>query len=110
MILIDKYWEKVNNLSDVSRIIREYYNPELADELDKMIENIELEKIENSQASDRIEELEGIIEDIKNLIRYYRHDEYRDEIKSIIHEQFLLLCKDKRMRSPFATRIYFSLT
>lgn len=71
MILIDKYWEKVNNLSDVSRIIREYYNPELADELDRMIEDIELEKIENSQASDRIEELEGIIEDIKNLVAYY---------------------------------------
>ena len=50
------------------------------------------------------------IEDIKNLIRYYKHDEYKDEIRSILHEQFLLLCKDGRMRSPFATRMYFSVT
>lgn len=49
------------------------------------------------------------IEDIKNLIRYYKHEEYRDEIRSILHEQFLVLCKDGRMRSPFASRVYFSV-
>lgn len=55
MILIDKYWEKVENLSDVSRIIREYYNSELADELDRMIDDIEYE-ISDLQA--RIDGLE----------------------------------------------------
>ena len=38
MMYIEKHWEMVNNLIDVSRILREYYNRELADELDNLIE------------------------------------------------------------------------
>lgn len=41
MMYIEKHWETVNNLRDVSRVIREYYNEELADELDKFIEEQE---------------------------------------------------------------------
>ena len=41
MMYIEKHWETVNNLRDVSRVIREYYNRELADELDKFIEEQE---------------------------------------------------------------------
>lgn len=43
MMYIEKHWETVDNLRDVSRIIREYYNPELADELDIFIEEQEEE-------------------------------------------------------------------
>ena len=38
MMYIEKHWETINNLRDISRIIREYYNCYLADELDKFIE------------------------------------------------------------------------
>ena len=37
MILINGNWEIVRNLQDVSKIVREYYNDELADELDNLI-------------------------------------------------------------------------
>ncbi len=38
MMYIEKHWETIDNLQDISRVIREYYNRELADELDKFIE------------------------------------------------------------------------
>jgi hypothetical protein len=38
MIYIEGHWETVTSLEDVARIIREYYNRELADEMDKLIE------------------------------------------------------------------------
>lgn len=41
MMCIEGHWETVTSLEDVSRIIREYYNRELADELDKLIEEQE---------------------------------------------------------------------
>ncbi len=37
MILVNDNWEEVRDLQDVSRIIRENYNYDLADELDKLI-------------------------------------------------------------------------
>lgn len=51
MKYIEGHWETVNDLRDISRIIREYYNRELADELDKLIE-----------------EQEAYIDDLKNEI------------------------------------------
>lgn len=46
---IEKHWETVDSLRDVSRVIREYYNRELADELDKFIEiqEEEIKTLEN---------------------------------------------------------------
>lgn len=38
MIRINGHWETVTSLQDVARIIREYYNRELADEMDKLID------------------------------------------------------------------------
>lgn len=38
MMYIEGHWETVTSLEDVARIIREYYNRELADEMDKLIE------------------------------------------------------------------------
>ena len=37
MILINDNWEDVRDLKDISKIIREYYNRDLADEMDEMI-------------------------------------------------------------------------
>lgn len=43
MLLINGYWENVETLDDVSRVIREYYNRELADKLDELIDIQEFE-------------------------------------------------------------------
>lgn len=43
MILINDCWENVETLEDVSRVVREYYNRELADELDELIDARETE-------------------------------------------------------------------
>lgn len=37
MVLINDNWEEVRDLKDISKIIREYFNEDLADEMDKMI-------------------------------------------------------------------------
>ena len=54
LILINDYWESVETLEDVSRVIREYYNRELADELDDLINAKEFE-------------IEELMEEISNL-------------------------------------------
>lgn len=38
MMHIEGHWETVIGLEDVARIIREYYNRELADKMDELIE------------------------------------------------------------------------
>lgn len=91
MILVNDNWEQVNDLQDVSKIIRENYNYDLADELDKLIPeytdeeyedllcdyNMESEKItdleneisnlekENKRLEEKVEELETKIEEIE---------------------------------------------
>ena len=35
---IEGHWETISSLEDVARIIREYYNRELANEMDKLLE------------------------------------------------------------------------
>lgn len=61
MLLIKGHWEMVDDLNDVSQIIREYYNPELADKLDELIGSNEVE-------DSRVAELEEIIEAIRGLV------------------------------------------
>lgn len=51
MMYIEKHWETIEDLRDISRVIREYYNRELADELDELID-----------------EQEAYIDDLKNEI------------------------------------------
>ena len=38
MMYIEGHWETISSLEDVARIIREYYNRELANEMDKLLE------------------------------------------------------------------------
>lgn len=59
MLLINEYWEDAETLRDVSRIIREYYNRELADKLDELIDEQEF------QIETLIEELEQYTIDVK---------------------------------------------
>lgn len=85
MVLINDNWEEVRGLEDVSKIIREYFNEDLADEMDKMIpehtdeEYRDLEwqleekdgditslKDENDTLENRIEILEEKIEKLEN--------------------------------------------
>ena len=58
LFLIDGHWENVGTLKDISRIIREYYNRELADKLDELVDDL----IEAYNY--RIEELEDAINSI----------------------------------------------
>jgi len=48
MMNIEGHWETIDSLRDISRIVREYYNRELADELDRFIEiqEDEIKKLE----------------------------------------------------------------
>lgn len=61
MLLIEDHWELIDSLNDISRVIREYYNPELADKLDELIGSNEVE-------DSRVAELEEIIEAIRDLV------------------------------------------
>ena len=88
MVLINDNWEEVRDLEDVSKIIREYFNEDLADEMDKMIpehtdeEYWDLEwqledkdgditslEDENNTLKNRIEILENKIEEFGRKIR-----------------------------------------
>ena len=40
MMYIEGHWESVDTLDDIIKVIREYYNPELADELELQIERM----------------------------------------------------------------------
>ena len=60
MLYIEGHWETVESLEDVASIIREYYNRELADKLDKFIEEQE----------DYINDLKNDIINLDNLLEY----------------------------------------
>ena len=40
MMYIEGHWESVDTLDDIIKVIREYYNPELADEIESQIESM----------------------------------------------------------------------
>ena len=90
MVLINDNWEDIRNLEDVSKIIREYFGEDLADEMDKMIpkhtdeEYYELEyqlndkddyisslEDENDALENRIEILEEKIEELEEKLDKY---------------------------------------
>lgn len=64
MMYIEGHWETVDTLKDIARVIREYYNYELADAMEELIpdsDNIEadLEELENLR--DIISEIKGLV-------------------------------------------------
>jgi peptidoglycan hydrolase CwlO-like protein len=87
VVLINDNWEEVKDLEDVSKIIREYFNEDLAYEMDKMIpEHIDEEywnlewqleekdgditslEDENDTLKNRIEVLEEKIEELEEKL------------------------------------------
>ena len=68
MIRIEGHWETLDTLQDVSRVIREYYNEELADELDRLIEEQE----------EYIVDLKNEIINLDNLLEYEMNNKGED--------------------------------
>lgn len=73
MIRVEGHWETVNSFRDISKIIREYYNIELADKMDELIDDelhemfvIGKEEIEDKL--ERLEDLEDLIEQIRDIV------------------------------------------
>jgi hypothetical protein len=68
MIRIEGHWETLDTLHDVSRVIREYYNRELADEMDRLIEEQE----------EYIVDLKNEIMNLDNLLEYEMNNKGED--------------------------------
>ena len=64
MMYIEGHWETVNTLSDISRIIREYYNDDLADVLDELIPDSKFLEADLEE----LEELREIVHEIRGLV------------------------------------------
>lgn len=64
MVLINDNWEEVKDLEDVSKIIREYFNEDLAYEMDKMIPEHTDEEYRDLEW--QLEEKDGDITSLKN--------------------------------------------
>lgn len=67
MICINGHFEAVDDLHDVSRIIRKYYNTDLAYELDKLVEEQAL-TARLEFLKDEIANLTDIIDAIRALV------------------------------------------
>ena len=63
MIVVNDNWEQIHDLQDVSKIIKEYYNRDLADELDKLIPEHTDEEYEGLK--EELWEKENIIDDLE---------------------------------------------
>lgn len=63
MMNIEGHWETVDTLQDVVSVVREYYNSELADKIEEIMGDFDEQEYIN-----RIEELEQIIDQIKELV------------------------------------------
>ncbi len=64
MVLINDNWEEIRDLEDVSKIIREYFNEDLADEMDKMIPEHTDEEYQGLEW--QLEEKDGDITSLKD--------------------------------------------
>lgn len=86
MILIKDVWMNVRDLNDVSKIIREYYNSDLADELDKLIPEHTDE--EYDELAWKLEEKDGEIEALQdeNLTLENRIDTLEEKIETLESE------------------------
>ena len=82
MILINDIWHDPKDLDDVSKIIRELFNEDLADKMDELVEasnrdyedNLEWKDNEIDNLNEEINNLMNDIQDLQNEI-----DELREE-------------------------------
>lgn len=61
MMYIEGHWEYVSSLEDIVRVIREYYNDELADKMEELIPISDFER-------ERLDELEIVFNQIRDLV------------------------------------------
>lgn len=61
---INGHWENVDTLQDIARVIREYYNPELANEMEEQVQEM-IDHLNN--------EIDQLHEEIYAL-KYYDYD------------------------------------
>lgn len=64
MMYINGHWENVDTLQDIARVIREYYNPELANEMEEQVQEM-IDHLNN--------EIDQLHEEIYAL-KYYDYD------------------------------------
>lgn len=64
MMYIEGHWETVDTLEDILRVIREYYNYELADKMEELMESITVSNDER----ERLDELEMVVQQIRDLV------------------------------------------
>lgn len=62
MMYIEGHWETVDTLQDVVRVVREYYNHELADKIEELIPE------DNTENLAELDELRSIVEEIRELV------------------------------------------
>lgn len=89
MILIEGNWEEVRDLSDVSNLIRYYYNEDLADELNKLNRLIPKHSDEDYyDLQDKIEDLEDENERLQdeNYCLDSQNDKLRAQIEKLENE------------------------
>lgn len=67
MIYIEGNWENAESLQEIAKIIKEYYNTELADKLYEIIDEIDCK----GNYKERIKELENIIDEIRDLVMLF---------------------------------------
>lgn len=70
MMYIEGHWETVDSLEDTIKIIREYYNRELADKMNELLESL------IDAYNYRIQELE---EDVDFWSRDWDDDDWNDD-------------------------------
>lgn len=61
---IEGHWENVDSLQDIAKIIREYYNPELADAMEELIPD----NICSEEDLEELESLRDIMSEIRGLV------------------------------------------
>lgn len=64
MNYVEGNWENADSLQDIARIIKEYYNTELADKLYEIIDEIDCQ----GNYKEQVDRLENVIDEIKDLV------------------------------------------
>lgn len=67
MIYIERNWENADSLQDIARIIKEYYNTELADKLYEIIDEIDC----RGNYKEQVDRLENVIDEIRDLVMLF---------------------------------------
>lgn len=89
MILVNGNWEKVQDIYDISKIIRQQFNSDLADELDKLVPNHTDE--EYYKLEYKLEEKYSEISELEDELSYKngeidRKDEEIEDLEKRIRE------------------------